>query len=38
LRGFEGKEPGDRDANEGVQGVPDQIKGGNLVGEELNRK
>ena len=31
-----GEESGDGDADEGVQGVPDQVEGGDLVGEEFD--
>lgn len=31
-----GDERGDRDADEGVEQVPDHVEGGDLVGEELN--
>ena len=32
---FVGDECGDRDADEGVRCVPDEVEGGDFVGEEL---
>ncbi len=34
-RGAVGEESGDRDADESVQGIPDEIEGGDFVGEEF---
>jgi hypothetical protein len=34
--GSVGKERGDGDANKGVEGAPDQVEGGDFVGEEFD--
>jgi len=38
LRSLIGDESGDGDADESVKRVPEQIKGGNFVGEEFDRE